>query len=57
MKSEYDRFSETTKHLLSISKEELKRREAEWKKQRKQKRKAKKPSERGVSRDSGEGNE
>jgi hypothetical protein len=30
---EFERFSETTKRLLSISKEELNRREAEWKKQ------------------------
>ena len=52
-KNEFEKFSETTKRLLSVSKEELNRREAEWKKQRVEQRKSKKPSERGVSRDSG----
>jgi hypothetical protein len=53
-KTEFERFSEATKHLLSVSKEELNRREAEWKKGRKRKRKAsKKPTERAASRDSG----
>jgi hypothetical protein len=54
-KTDYEKFSETTKRLLGVSKEELNRREAEWKKQRKQKRKAKKPTGRGASRDSGVG--
>jgi hypothetical protein len=52
-KTEFEKFSETTKRLLSVSKEELNRREAEWKKERKQKRKAKKPTAPAVSRDSG----
>jgi hypothetical protein len=38
--SEFEKFSETTKRLLSVSKEELSRREAEWKKERKRKSKA-----------------
>ena len=54
-KSEFEKFSDLTTRLLSVSKEELNRREEEWKKQRKQrpKRKSKNPSERGASRDSG----
>ena len=43
-KSEFENFSATTKRLVSVSKEEFNRREAEWKKQRekegKRKRKA-----------------
>jgi hypothetical protein len=52
-KTEFEKFSATTKRLLSVSKEELNRRDAEWKEQRKKKRKPKKPSGRGASRDSG----
>jgi len=52
-KSEFEKFSETTKRLVNVSKEEFNRREAEWKKQRKKK--SKKTSGRGVSRDSGGG--
>lgn len=55
-KSEFAKFFDMTKCLLSVSKEEFNRREAEWKKARKHKRKAsKKSSERGASRDSGGG--
>lgn len=50
---EFEKFSETTKRLLNVSKEELNRREADWKKEREKQRKAKKPTGRGVSRDSG----
>lgn len=39
-KSEFEKFSDLTTRLLSVSKEELNRREAEWKRQRKNKRKA-----------------
>ena len=52
-KSEFEKFAETTKRLLGVSKEEFNRREAAWKKEREHKRKAKKTNGRGASRDSG----
>jgi hypothetical protein len=53
--TEFERFSKTTKRLMSVSKEEFHRREAEWKRARKHKRKASKKSRGGgVSRDSGD---
>jgi hypothetical protein len=52
-KTEFAKFSDLTTRLLSVSKEEISKREAEWKKARKHKRKAvRKTSESGVSRDS-----
>ena len=51
-KTEFEKFSDTTKRLLSVSKEELSRREAEWKKQRAKQRKSNKSSGRAASRDS-----
>lgn len=54
-KTEFEKFSDTTKRLMSVSKEEFNRREAKWKKQREKQRKVKKTSGRGVSRDSGGG--
>lgn len=53
-KTEFEKFSDTTKRLLSVSKLELNRREVAWKEGRKRKRQmAKKSSGRAVSRDSG----
>ena len=46
-KSEFDKFSEATKRIMGVSKEELKKREEDWKQQKEKERKAKK---RGVSR-------
>jgi hypothetical protein len=54
VKSEFQKFSEMTKRLLSESKKEFNRREAEWKKQPEKQCKTTKTSGRGVSRDSGE---
>lgn len=58
-KSEFERFSDLTTRLLNVSKEEINRREAEWKKQREQQKKrgSKRPSGRGASRDSDACNE
>lgn len=58
-KSEFEKFSDLTTRLLTVSKEEINRREAEWKKQREQQKKRgpKKTSGRGASRDSGDDNE
>jgi hypothetical protein len=47
---EFDRFDETVRKIISVSHEELKRREAEWKKKRqaaKKKRAARASSGRG----------
>lgn len=49
-KTEYEKFSEATKHIMGVSKEEFLRREAEWRKERQKERGAKKPR---VSRASG----
>jgi len=35
----FERFRDATKHVLSVSKEELARREAKWKKEKRRKRK------------------
>lgn len=40
-KTEYEKFSEATKRIMSVSKEEFQRREDEWRKQRELERKAK----------------
>ena len=53
-KTEYEKFSKTTKRLMGVSKEEFNRREAEWKKQREKQRKLKKTSGHDASRDSGD---
>jgi hypothetical protein len=53
--SEFERFSEMTKHLLSVPKKEIDKRHEEWKRKKDRKQKAKKTSGRGVSRDSGGG--
>jgi len=45
VKSEFQKFSEMTKRLLSVSKKEFNRREAEWKKQPGEQRKTKKTSD------------
>jgi hypothetical protein len=55
--SEFKNFSYLTKHLLSISKEEIDKRHEEWKQQKDRKHRPKKTSGRGVSRDSGACNE
>jgi len=39
--SEFHKFDTATRKILSVSHEELKRREAEWKRQRKAKKRAK----------------
>jgi len=41
-KTEYDRFSEMTKHLMSVPKKEIDRRHEEWAKEKEKQRKAKK---------------
>jgi hypothetical protein len=54
--NEFAKFSDLTKHLLSVPKKEIDRRHEEWKKQKDRSRKPKKPkktSESGASRDSG----
>ena len=40
--TEFDRFSEATKHLMSIPKKEIDRRHEEWAKEKEKQRKAKK---------------
>lgn len=56
-KSEFDRFSNLTKRLLSVSKKELDKRHEEWAKEEHGRHKPKKPSGRASSRDSGACNE
>jgi hypothetical protein len=41
-KTEYERFSEATKHLMSVPKKEIDRRHEEWAKEKEKRRKAKK---------------
>lgn len=54
MKSrEFEKFSKLTKRLLSVPKTEIDKRHKEWEQEKDRKRKPKKTSERGVSRDSG----
>jgi hypothetical protein len=50
---EFKKFSDLTKRLLSVPKKEIDKRHEEWKKQKDRKHKPKKPTSRGVSRDSG----
>jgi hypothetical protein len=50
--SEFKKFSEVTKRLLSVPKKEIDRRHEEWKKQKDRSHKPKKTTSRGVSRDS-----
>lgn len=54
---EFDKFSTLTKRLLSVPKAEIDKRHKEWQKEKDRTHKPKKPSERGVSRDSGGGSE
>lgn len=54
-KSEFNKFSDLTKRLLSVPKKEIDKRHEEWKQEKDRKRKPKKTSGRGVSRDSGDG--
>ena len=37
-KTEYEKFSDATKRIMGVSKEEFQRREAEWRKQREKER-------------------
>lgn len=53
-KTEFEKFSEATKKIMSVSKEEFQRREAEWRKQRELERKAKKRRASRVSSGHGE---
>lgn len=41
-KTEYEKFSDATKKIMGVSKEEFQRREEEWRKQRELERKTKK---------------
>jgi hypothetical protein len=50
---EFEKFSDLTKRLLSVPKKEIDKRHEDWKKQKDRSHKPKKPTERGVSRDSG----
>jgi hypothetical protein len=54
-KSEFDKFSAVTKRLLSVPKAEIDKRHKEWQQEKDRTHKPKKPSGRGVSRDSGGG--
>jgi hypothetical protein len=40
-RSEFDKFDDTMRKILSVSHDELKRREAEWKRERAKKKRAK----------------
>ncbi len=50
---EFETFSALTKRLLSVPKTEIDKRHKEWQQEKDRKHKPKKPSARGVSRDSG----
>jgi hypothetical protein len=52
-KSEFNKFSNLTKRLLSVPKTEIDKRHKEWTQEKDRKHKPKKSSARGVSRDSG----
>lgn len=52
-KSEFEKFSDLTKRLLSVPKKEIDKRHKEWEEEKDRKHKPKKTSGRGVSRDSG----
>ena len=54
-KTEFEKFSEATKHIMGVSKEEFQRREAEWRKQREQHGKAFRTVRRASSRASSGG--
>ena len=54
-KSEFENFSALTKRLLSVPKTEIDKRHKKWAEEKDRKRKPKKTSGRGVSRDSGGG--
>ena len=54
-KSEFENFSDLTKRLLSVPKKEIDKRHEKWAQEKNRKHKPKKPSGRGVSRDSGGG--
>ena len=41
-KTEFEKFSDATKRIMSVSKDEFLKREAEWREQREQQRKIKK---------------
>ena len=45
-KTEYEKFSEATKKIMGVSKEEFQRREVEWRKQRELERKTKRRASR-----------
>lgn len=49
-KTEFEKFSDATKHLMSVPKSEIDRRHAEWQKQREQERKRKAKTSRRASR-------
>lgn len=51
-KTEYERFTEATRQLLSVPKKEIDRRHEEWAKEKEKRRKAKKTLR--ASRDSGD---
>lgn len=52
-KSEFEKFSDLTKRLLSVPKAEVDKRHKKWQQEKDKKHKPKKSSGRGVSRDSG----
>jgi hypothetical protein len=52
-KTEFEKFSDMTKRLLSVPKAEIDKRHKEWQQEKDRTHKPKKPSVRGVSRDSG----
>jgi hypothetical protein len=52
-KSEFEKFSDVTKRLLSVPKTEIDKRHKKWAQEKDRKHKPKKTSGRGVSRDSG----
>jgi hypothetical protein len=54
-KTEFGKFSDLTKRLLSVPKAEIDKRHKEWAQEKDRKHKPKKSSELGVSRDSGGG--
>jgi hypothetical protein len=51
MSSEFSKFDSAMRKILTVSREELKRREEEWKRLRQQKRKAKPPASGHASHD------
>ncbi len=53
MKSDYEKFDATVRKILSVSHDELKAREAKWKKQRAKKKRAKSSPASRASSDKG----